>query len=247
MKFMQLWAILIVLSSFNIGIAQTGSVKGTIEDAATGETLVGATVLIQGTNKGTITDMDGNYQLNDIAQGTYNLVISYVSYEQQIQRVEVRQNTITELSISLTPSSVEMDAVKIIASKRNDTEMSLISTMRVSSLVANGISRQQISRSQDKDASEVIARVSGVTVRDGRFINVRGLDERYNVVTLNGVGAPSSESDRRAFSFDMLPSSLIDNLVLYKTPAPEIPADFAGAMVQIQTKNTVDDNSLDIS
>src|SRR3989304_9798167 len=156
MKFMQLWAILIVLSSFNIGIAQTGSVKGTIEDAATGETLVGATVLIQGTNKGTITDMDGNYQLNDIAQGTYNLVISYVSYEQQIQRVEVRQNTITELSISLTPSSVEMDAVKIIASKRNDTEMSLISTMRVSSLVANGISRQQISRSQDKDASEVI-------------------------------------------------------------------------------------------
>ena len=247
MKFMQLWAILIVLSSFNIGIAQTGSVKGTIEDAATGETLVGATVLIQGTNKGTITDMDGNYQLNDIAQGTYNLVISYVSYEQQIQRVEVRQNTITELSISLTPSSVEMDAVKIIASKRNDTEMSLISTMRVSSLVANGISRQQISRSQDKDASEVIARVPGVTVRDGRFINVRGLDERYNVVTLNGVGAPSSESDRRAFSFDMLPSSLIDNLVLYKTPAPEIPADFAGAMVQIQTKNTVDDNSLDIS
>ena len=86
-----------------------------------------------------------------------------------------------------------------------------------------------------------------MTVRDGKFINVRGLDERYNVVWLNGTGAPSSEADRRAFSFDMLPSSLIDNLVLYKTPAPELPADFAGATVQILTKSTVDVNSVDIS
>jgi len=93
----------------------------------------------------------------------------------------------------------------------------------------------------------VIARVPGVTVRDGKFINVRGLDERYNVVWLNGISTPSSESDRRAFSFDILPSSLIDNIVLYKTPAPEIPADFAGAVVHIQTKNTVDANSVELS
>jgi hypothetical protein len=234
---------------FNGGIlvAQSGTVKGKIEDASTAETLIGATVLIQGTNKGTVTDVNGNYILKDISEGTYNLVISYVSYEQQIIRIGVEKNKPVELNIKLIPSSVEMDAVKVTASKRSDTELSMISTIRSGNIVANGISKQQISRSQDKDASEVISRVPGVTVRDGRFINVRGLDERYNVVTLNGVGAPSSESDRRAFSFDMLPSPLIDNIVLYKTPSPEIPADFAGAMVQIQTKNTVDNNSLDIT
>ena len=189
-------------------MSQNVSVRGKIEDAATGETLIGATVLIQGTNKGTVTDLDGNYTLRDIEAGAYNLVISYVSYTQMIQRVEVRKGETTELNIKLAAASVEVDAVKITANKRTDTEMALISNIRAGNAVANGISKQQIARSQDKDASEVISRVPGVTVRDGRFINVRGLDERYNVVLMNGLAAPSSESDRRAFSFDMVPSSL---------------------------------------
>lgn len=227
--------------------AQQGSIKGTIADSETGEPLIGATVLIQGTTKGVVTDIDGNYILKDVSAGTYNLVISYVSYEQQILRIDVQKSAINELNVALVPSSVEVDAVKIVANKRNDTEMALISNMRVGNVVASGISKQQISRSQDKDASEVISRVPGVSIRDGRYINVRGLDDRYNVVNINGVAAPSSEADRRAFSFDMLPSSLIDNLVLLKTPSPEYPADFAGAMVRIQTKNTVDNNGLELS
>jgi hypothetical protein len=239
-------AVILMIMAIQV-FSQTGSIKGQIEDSETGEPLIGATVLMQGTTKGAVTDVDGNYIIKEVNAGTYNLVISYVSYEQQILRVEVAQNAAVALNIALVPSSVEVDAVKIVANKRNDTEMALISNMRVGNIVANGISRQQISRSQDKDASEVISRVPGVTVRDGRFINVRGLDERYNVVNLNGVATPSSEADRRAFSFDMLPSSLIDNLVLLKTPAPEIPADFAGAMVQIQTKNTVENNSFEVS
>jgi hypothetical protein len=231
----------------NLSFAQNGTLKGTVTDAETGETLIGATVLIQGTTKGTVTDIDGNFTLKEITPGSYNLVISYVSYEQMIVRADIGKGSTKELNFTLKPSSVEMDAVKVVANKRSDTELSMISNLKSGNLVANGISKQQISRSQDKDASEVIGRIPGVTVRDGRFINVRGLDERYNVVLLNGSGAPSSESDRRAFSFDMIPSSLIDNLVLYKTPAPEIPADFAGAVVAIQTKNTIDDNGIDIS
>jgi outer membrane receptor for ferrienterochelin and colicin len=237
----------LIVSFTNNLYAQTGSIKGKLEDAETGETLIGATVLIQGTNKGAVTDVDGNYSLGGIAPGSYNLVISYVSYEQLVERIVVAKSATTELNFKLKPSSVQMDEVKITANKRTDTEMSMISSLKSSNLVLSGISKQQISKSQDKDASEVISRVPGVTVRDGRFINVRGLDERYNVVLMNGVQAPSSESDRRAFSFDMIPSSLIDNLVLYKTPSPEIPADFAGAVVVIQTKNTVDENGLDIS
>lgn len=196
-KNVRLLLLFTILLSGN-ALGQAGSVKGKINDASTGETLIGATVLIQGTTKGTITDVDGHYNLEDIAVGTYNLVISYVSYEQMIVRVNVSPYEVTELNINLSPSSTEMDAVKIVANKRTDTEMSMISNLKSSSHVASGISKQQISRSQDKDASEVISRVPGVTVRDGRFINVRGLDDRYNVVTLNGVIAPSSEADRRA-------------------------------------------------
>jgi len=227
--------------------AQEGSVSGRIRDASTGEGLIGASILIQGTTKGAITNLDGDYFLNNVQKGNYNLVISYVSYEQQIQKIEIKDKENVVLDIMLNPSSTELGEVKVTANRRTDTEMSMINTIRSASLSVNGISRQQISRSLDKDASEVITRVPGVTVRDGRFINVRGLDERYNVVWLNGVGVPSSEADRRAFSFDMLPSSLIDNMIVYKTPAPELPADFAGAVVQIQTKNTVDANSTEVT
>ena len=162
-------------------------------------------------------------------------------------RADVKKGESVALDIKLQPSAISVGEVKVTANKRTDTEMAIISSLRSGNQVVSGISKQQISRSQDRDASEVIARVPGVTVRDGKFINVRGLDERYNVVWLNGISTPSSESDRRAFSFDVLPSSVIDNIVLYKTPAPEIPADFAGAVVQIQTKNTVDANSVELS
>jgi outer membrane receptor for ferrienterochelin and colicin len=239
--------LLFFICAFTNLFAQPNTIKGRIEDAETGEGLIGASVLIEGTTKGTLADLEGNFVLQDIKNGTYNLVISYVSYEQQVHQIVLKKGEELEISFKLKPVSVELGAVKVTANKRADTEMALMSYIKVSSLVANGISKQQISRSQDKDASEVISRVPGVIVRDGKFINVRGLDERYNVVWLNGIGAPSSEADKRAFSFDMLPSSLIDNIVLYKTPAPELPADFAGAVVQIQTKSTVDDNSTDIS
>ncbi|MBN1415239.1 MAG: TonB-dependent receptor [Bacteroidales bacterium] len=237
----------IFLNNLGNVIAQSSGIKGKIEDAATGESLIGATVVMQGTNKGITTDYNGLFALNELQPGSYNLVISYVTYEQQILRAEVKRGETLELDVKLKPVSVELDEVKVTATRRTDTELSLISSIRASDVVSSGISKQQISRSQDRDASEVISRVPGVTVRDGKFINVRGLDERYNTVWLNGTGAPSSEADRRAFSFDMLPSSLIDNLVLYKTPAPELPADFAGAAVQILTKSTVDANSINIS
>lgn len=229
------------------GLAQSCSLKGIIADAITGERLLGATVVIQDAQRGVITDENGEFTFNSLASGRYTLTISYVSYETQNHRAEVKSGQTLELLVKLEPISVELDAVQVSAKKRSDTEMSMISNIRNGNVVANGISKQQISRSQDKDASEVISRIPGVSVRDGKFINVRGLDERYNTVWLNGIGAPSSEADRRAFSFDMLPSSLIDNILLFKTPAPEIPADFAGAVVQIQTKSTVEQSNTDIS
>jgi TonB-dependent receptor len=244
------WFTIMLIALLAVGMnlsAQTGSVSGKITDEATGEGLIGANVLIQGTTRGAITDLDGNYKLEGMANGSYNLVISYVSYEQVIIRADVKKGESIVIDLKLKTAATSLGEVKVVANKRTDTELSMISSMRNSSLISSGISKQQISRSQDKDASEVISRVPGVVIREGKFINVRGLDERYNVVWLNGVSTPSSEADRRAFSFDVLPSSLIDNIVLFKTPAPELPADFAGAVVQIQTKNTVDVNSTELN
>jgi TonB-dependent receptor len=229
------------------GKSQTGVIKGTIIDANTNESLIGATVVIQGTAKGASSDFDGNFRIDNVKAGSYNLVISYISYDNQIVRAEVTEGKETVLNFALKSASVDIDEVKVVAKRRDNTEVSMLSSLKTGNLIVSGITAQQIGKSQDKDAAEVIRRVPGITITDGRFVIVRGLIERYNSVMLNGASAPSFEADKRAFSFDAIPSGMINNILIYKSPAPELPADFAGAAINVETKSNADENSLVIS
>lgn len=238
---------LLLVSLSALKEARAGNIRGTVRDGKTGETLVGAQLLIQGTTRGTITDFDGNFVLADVTKGSYNLVVAFISYENQIIKVEVPEVGDAELVIDLLPVSIDVGEVKVVARKRSNTEVALMNTLKSGSLIVSGITAQQISRSQDKDAAEVVRRVPGITITDGRFVVVRGLEERYNSVMLNNATAPSFEADKRAFSFDAIPSGLIDNILIYKSPAPELPADFAGAAINIQTRNVADENSFSLT
>lgn len=228
-------------------IAQTTGIKGVVSDKSTKETLVGAAVLIQGTSTGSTTDLDGNYSITSLAPGNYNLVVSYISYKTQvIEKVKVEKGVMLIINIEMEGNSVALKGVEITATRRTGTEVSLLSSMKTANLVVSGISSQQINRSQDRDASEVIRRVPGITIMDDRFVMVRGLSQRYNSVWLNNASTPSSEPDVRAFSFDVIPSSMLDNIMVYKSPAPELPADFSGAAIKIFTKNNADNNSFSV-
>lgn len=235
----------IVLSSV---YSQHSVIKGVISDKATKETLVGATVLVQGTTIGAATDLDGNYSITNISPGIYNLVVSYISYKTQvIEKVKVTAKETVEVNILLEENSMALEGVVISAARRTGTDISMISSMKSANLVVSGISSQQIQRSQDRDASEVIRRVPGITIMDDRFVMVRGLNQRYNAVWLNNTTTPSSEPDIRAFSFDAIPSSMIENILVFKSASPDLPADFSGAAIKISTKNNPDENSFSVS
>lgn len=115
------------------------------------------------------------------------------------------------MNIELSDANLQLQNVVVVAQRKLGTEMAVLNTVRKSLPVVNGISAQQISKTQDSDAAEVLRRIPGITIVDDRFIVVRGLAQRYNNVWLNNATTPSSETDSRAFSFDVLPSSLIDN------------------------------------
>lgn len=246
MKRYLLFVILIFQLQIHLS-GQNGTIRGTVTDSKTGETLIGTSVLIQGTTKGTITDFDGNYVLSQVSPGEYNIVCSFVSYQTHIEKVRVDGAGDLVLNVSLKPASLDIGEVQVVAKRRTDTDVSLLNSLKSGNLIVSGISAQQISKSQDKDAAEVVRRVPGITITDGRFIIVRGLIERYNSVMLNNATAPSFEADKRAFSFDAIPSGLIDNILIYKSPAPELPGDFAGAAIDVQTKSAADRNSFDLS
>ena len=240
---------MLLLFISTLAFAQQTGIKGVVADKVSKETLVGATVLIQGTTTGSTTDLDGNYLIKGLAPGNYNLVVSYISYKTQIiEKVEVVRDVMLDLNIDLEGNSVALEGVVISAkSKTGSSEISMLSSMKMSSLVVSGISSQQINRSQDRDASEVIRRVPGITIMDDRFVMVRGLSQRYNTVWLNNASTPSSESDVRAFSFDVIPSSMLENIMVFKSPAPDLPADFSGAAIKIFTKNNADKNSFSVA
>lgn len=226
-----------------IAQAQTGSLAGILSDKTTGETLIGATVSIEGTSLGSVTDIDGKYIISKVNEGTYTIKVSFVGYEQISKtNVQIKAGLTTTLDLKLGTNSMTLKGADVMATRITNTENAVLADIRSSSQIVNGISSQQISKTQDRNASEVIRRLPGVSIMEDRFIVIRGLSERYNTVLLNGAVAPSSESDKKAFSFDIIPSSMLERVMIYKTGAPELPGEFAGGVVKIFTKNIPDED-----
>ncbi len=231
-----------------------GTIKGVVTDALTGETLIGVNVQITGTSKGGSTDIDGRFTIPNLEPGTYSISASMISFETQvIENILVKEGETTTVNISLTESSTQLEELVVVGdpvfgSSRviHTDEMSMISKIKDSDLNITGISTQQIIRSVDNNAADLVKRAASVSVIDD-FVTIRGLYERYNFTFINGMQAPSSKPDGRAFSFDLIPSSMIDNIVVYRSPAPELPADFAGGVVDISTRQSLPEKQLEFS
>ena len=216
--------------------------KGTIIDKATREPLIGASIIIKDSNSGAVTDFDGNFTI--VADDNDLLVIQYVGYqEKQLRAGALAESPIVEM----TTDNPMLDEITIVSKARQDTEGAVVEKQKNSMAVQSGVSSEQIQKTQDKDASEVIKRVPGISIIDDKFVMVRGLSQRYNNVWINGATAPSSEPDSRAFSFDIIPSNQIDNLIIVKSPTPEYPADFSGGLILVNTKNMPEQNSTTFS
>ena len=237
---------LILFLTLSVMTAMAGTIKGTITDKQTREPLTGATVQIAGTTQGAIADMDGNYSL-DVKDGTYTLHIKYVGYKDIVLNNVKAGNADVVLNFELESDAQALSEVSVVAAAKKNNEVSLMQEQTRSLVVQSGVSAQQIAKTQDKDASEVIKRVPGVSIIDEKFVMVRGLSQRYNNVWMNGSAVPSSEADSRAFSFDIIPSSQLDNMVIVKSPAPEYPADFTGGFILIDTKDMPSENGFNLS
>lgn len=227
--------------------AEAGIVRGTVKAAPADEPLVGATVAVDGSGMGTAADADGKYVL-ELPAGTYRLAVRCIGYKSVVKdSVDVPAKGEVVLDFLLEEDMRTLGEASVTAVARRDTEASQVQEQKRSLVVQTGVSAQQIARTQDKDASEVIRRVPGISIIDGKFVMVRGLSQRYNNVWLNGSAVPSSEADSRAFSFDVLPSSQLAGMVIVKSPAPEYPADFTGGFILVNTKQLPEEGGLDVS
>lgn len=226
----------------------TGKISGKVTDKKTGETLIGVTVKIDGTTKGLSTDVDGKFLLTGVLAGKYTLEASYIGYStKRITEIEVKGQNTTIVDFVMEESNTQkLNEVVITATAKQESVNTLYSMQKQSLRISDGISADVIRKSPDKNTSEVLKRVSGTSIQDNKFVVVRGLGDRYNTTLMNNAVLPSSEPDKKAFSFDVIPSSLIDNIIISKTAAPDLPGDFSGGAVQIFTKDFPDQKFMSI-
>lgn len=240
-SWLRLIFLIVTLTGFSFfTYAQTSRLSGKVFNSKN-ESLSGVSIKIAGTKTGTSTDVDGRFSIVLSAGQKYELEFSAIGYETKIvSDVEVMTNEINELNIILEIKAVSGENVTVSArrtSARLESISSAITFQRNTNTVASVISAESIRRSPDKNTGEVLRRLPGTSVQEGKYLVIRGLADRYNLALLNGVPLTSTEPDRKTFSFDIFPSSIVDNIVINKAFVPEFPAEWAGGLVQINTKD----------
>ena len=198
---------------------------------------------IDGNTFTTISNENSEYKI-ELKSGTYQVKATYIGYNDFT--TDISLTTDTTLDIVFEESSTELSEVTVQAISQKTTDILVVKTIRDNNVVSDGISTEFIKRTPDRNAGDALKRVSGVTIQNDKFVLVRGLADRYNSALLNKTLLPSTEPDRRAFSFDIIPTSLIDNIIVSKSSAANLPGDWSGGLVQITTKE-VSDNFLNIS
>ena len=216
--------------------AQT-AVRGKVIDE-TGFEVIGANVYFASNmTAGTITDIDGQFELLSQASGTDTVVISYISYNTERIPVELNGDVVAIGEILLAEESVALADVVVVARKVTNTDRAMQTLQRKSLNTVNAISSQAFSARGDSDAASAVGRVTGVSVEGGKYVYVRGLSDRYSKSTLNGATIPGLDPNKNTVQMDLFPTNLIDNIVVYKNFTPDLPADFTGGLVNVETKD----------
>jgi len=222
--------------------AQKAIITGKILDDQTGIALSGDSIVLIEKSITTKTDQNGIFTFSKLPAGNYSLKCRRKGYvEKIVTDIIVKENEVKEISISLSKATKDLKGVVLVAKRvkgAGETVATLLVAQKNSASVSDGVSAESIKKTPDRSSSDVIKRVTGASIQNDKFAVIRGLNDRYNASFINGAPLPSTESDRKAFAYDIFPSGIIDNLIIYKTATPDKTAEFGGGIIEISTKST---------
>lgn len=218
----------------NIGAQQQGTISGRITNE-NGEALADASITVLQTGLSLKSKADGSYTLK-IPAGTYTMEVRYISHQtKRITDILVHAGKQTQLSIVLKDAVKSLEQVVVTGSYKQESIASLYAKQKNAATISNGISREQIAVLPDKNVGETLKRIAGVSTNDNRRVVIRGIAERYNLAMMDGATLPSTDVQVRDFEFDIVPSNLIENVIIHKTASPDLSFGFGGGLVQINT------------
>ncbi|NLY24825.1 MAG: TonB-dependent receptor [Bacteroidales bacterium] len=228
--------------------SQTGTIRGIIVDAKTNEPLIGASVLVEGTSNGAAADLDGNFIIQHVADGTYSLRSSYVAYQPVvITNVLVEDGKETFLNIALETDNVSLDEVVIVATPRRESERILLMDQKNATVIRESVGAQQLSMQGVSDIATAASKITGVIKSEGSGeLFVRGLGDRYLSTTMNDLPIPSDDIDKKNIDPGLFSTGVIQNVGISKTYDPEGYIDQSAGNINIISKEFVDQFSVEL-
>jgi len=223
------------------------NISGKIVDKESKEPLIGASVLIKETLAGSTSDFDGNFIIENVKSGNYTIVCSYIGYKEISTTITVSESKNSTFDFQMDLDTKVLEGVMIVGKADRQSVSALSMLQQKNSSMLSGISNEDFKKSPDRTSSDILKRVSGTSIQDNKFVIIRGLADRYNTSQLNGQALPSTEPDKRAFSFDLFPSNIISNLIIYKTATPDLPGEFAGGIISVNTKEVPEEDFIQLT
>src|SRR5690606_1496559 len=194
--------------------AQTGKITGKILDGEYNDVLPFANVLVKGTEKGTTSDFDGNYSI-ELEEGSYTLIFSFVGYDsKEVTEVVVRNGEVTELTVTISPSTASLDEVVITTTARRNSEQSVLNLQKNSHTLMDCLYIESINKTGASSIASAIKSVPGVSVQEGKYVFVRGLGDRYTKSILNGMDIPGLDPDKNTIQMDIFPTNILENILV---------------------------------
>ena len=220
--------------------------KGSVFDVSTGEALIGASIQLEGTASGTITDIDGRFELMGLKEGNHRLVISYIFYRTAEIEVEVKAEN-PELNIGLELDGQQLSEVTVIGRKNLESVAALQMERQMSTAAIENIGAREMAVKGISNVEEGVKKITGISVASAGQLIVRGLGDRYSITTLNGLPIASPNPDNKLVPLNLFPSSTVQNITVSKVYNAETYADYSGAHIDIVTKVNIPEDFLEIS
>lgn len=231
----------------NVSVPGNGRISGKIVDEV-GNPVVGAEVTIAG--KTVVTDNNGDFS-TDLPSGVYNLTIKASKYNTlRVEKLSIANKETNTVSFALNRASDKITDIKevvVTATRKADTQAGLLAQQKKAAQMSDGISAEQISKTPDNDVGGTLKRVTGITTIDNKYVVVRSMGERWNTAAMDGINLPSTEAYNQNFSFDIIPTAMVESVVVSKSATPDMNASFAGGFVEVRTKDIPNENFTTVS
>lgn len=234
--------ILLITNLFSFG---QGTVRGKITDT-NGESVIGAIVVLKSNRSvGVTADLDGNYSLQITDSTAQTLVISFIGFQTIEEVVHPKKREVIVKNFTMKSSAQEINEVEVSAKAVKSREYFTEAKKKNSATTLDYISSETIKKTGDANVSAAVARVAGVST-NGSFITVRGIGDRYVKTTINNSRIPTLDPFTNNIKLDLFPASLVDNILITKTASPDLPGDWAGAYLSIETKDYPEQLALNV-